>query len=123
MYCSKSFNQKSSRTEHTRIHSGERPFNCDYCEKSCISSSALTKHERIHTGEKPYKCEYCEKLFSQRSSLTVHTRLHSQEKLAKSKKSNLWMAVKLFIFQIILKYQLVSLIENISVNRWSENLY
>lgn len=37
--------------------SGEKPYACSYCPKVFPSSSAMKKHTRIHTGEKPYECK------------------------------------------------------------------
>ena len=46
-----------------RIHTNEKPYECDVCEKRFRHSGALTKHMRIHTNEKPYECDVCEKRF------------------------------------------------------------
>lgn len=35
---------------------GERPFQCPMCPKRFPSSGAMKKHSRMHTGERPYEC-------------------------------------------------------------------
>ena len=44
---------------HKRIHTKEKPYECDQCEYKCAQSSALIYHKRMHTGEKPFRCDQC----------------------------------------------------------------
>jgi len=59
---------------YMRIHTNEKPYECDVCDKAFRDSSTLAKHMRIHTNEKPYECDVCEKRFSQSSQLKSHVR-------------------------------------------------
>ena len=54
-----------------------RAFPCEQCSKSFNSSHQLAQHSRVHTGEKPYKCSYCDRKFKQLSHVQQHTRLHT----------------------------------------------
>ena len=44
-----------------RIHTNEKPYECDVCEKRFRQSGDLQRHKRMHTNEKPYECDVCEK--------------------------------------------------------------
>ena len=39
------------------LYAGYRPYQCDLCPKRFPSSGAMKKHRRIHTGERPYECQ------------------------------------------------------------------
>uniref|UniRef100_A0A8C6D5C3 Uncharacterized protein n=1 Tax=Moschus moschiferus TaxID=68415 RepID=A0A8C6D5C3_MOSMO len=58
--------------EYTKIHTGERPYECKECRKTFSQYAHLAQHQRVHTGEKPYECVECGKAFSNSSSLAQH---------------------------------------------------
>ncbi|KAJ9576790.1 hypothetical protein L9F63_006631, partial [Diploptera punctata] len=104
--CRKIFKKKEVLRDHTRIHSGVRPyvchvcgkqfrtrglmkghisrihdrnknFDCDICGRKFSEKGARDGHRRSHTGERPLMCDKCGKSFMTYTSLYVHKRSHT----------------------------------------------
>ena len=78
--CNKRFTQSGNLVRHSRIHSGQKPYQCCVCDRAFSRSRDLSTHVRVHPGEKPYKCHVCDKAFSQCGGLNTHMRVHTGEK-------------------------------------------
>nr|XP_023022628.1 zinc finger protein 271-like isoform X2 [Leptinotarsa decemlineata] len=78
-----------------RLHTEEKPIQCNVCSKSFTRFSHLKNHERSHEKETShsstndldrisYKSEICSKTFSDSSDLKVHSIIHTDQNPYKS---------------------------------------
>lgn len=59
-YCNKAFTRCAAFREHIRIHTGEKPFECDICSVKFRKIHHLKKHRKQHgQWEGPFKCKEC----------------------------------------------------------------
>jgi KRAB domain-containing zinc finger protein len=80
--CGKECTTQQALTTHRRCHASSEghPYSCSYCNKRFPHVSLLNIHARVHTGEKPFQCNDCGQCFGSQSSLIKHNRnLHTPE--------------------------------------------
>lgn len=65
---------------HMRLHTGEKPYDCNYCSRKFVQVANLRRHLRVHTGERPYACDMCTSRFSDSNQLKAHMLIHNNEK-------------------------------------------
>ncbi|XP_069497622.1 zinc finger and BTB domain-containing protein 41 [Ambystoma mexicanum] len=77
--CDKTFDRTGKYESHTRVHTGEKPFECDLCHQRYSTKSNLTVHKKKHSNDtklliKEHKCLYCSKLHASRKTLAKHVK-------------------------------------------------
>mmetsp|Transcript_29801 Transcript_29801/g.58178 ORF Transcript_29801/g.58178 Transcript_29801/m.58178 type:complete len:275 (-) Transcript_29801:1078-1902(-) len=52
---------------------------CDICGKDFRSRSEMNRHTRVHSGERPFQCKICFSKFKQKSHLKAHLAIHDRD--------------------------------------------
>ena len=80
-HCNYATGRKVCLVNHSRTHSGERPFECCVCDDQFSQKANLSKHLlRKHMGVKPYVCSQCSYKSAQKGNLDRHILTHSGAK-------------------------------------------
>ena len=86
--CHKKFKAKGHLTDHMKIHSKIKPFQCKICGGKYTRSSTLKIHSYTHMNVKPFKCPFkdCDRGFTEKGNMQIHMRTHKKDKCKKKKK-------------------------------------
>lgn len=70
----------TTTTTTTSTSTGSTQVICDVCGQRFTTSSHLTLHKRVHSGERPYECQVCQRTYKCLKSFNKHLKVeHLQE--------------------------------------------
>ena len=73
--CGNRYRKEAGLRQHmASAHSAFREFQCMTCGKGFTTQHRLTQHSRIHTGIKPFKCVSCEYKSNRADNVLFHLR-------------------------------------------------
>ena len=76
---------KHQVTEHMRVHTGIKKFECEICNQKFVSRSNALKHQNkkhpisSQNGRESerFDCDQCDKNYSSKPALIIHQRKHT----------------------------------------------
>ncbi|XP_072297299.1 zinc finger and BTB domain-containing protein 41 [Eucyclogobius newberryi] len=89
--CDKVFDRAAKYESHTRVHTGEKPFQCEICLQCYSTKSNLTVHKKKHnddtfSSKKEHQCPVCNKLHASKKTLAKHIRRFHPDHIQDNKK-------------------------------------